>query len=53
MLASHSELDAQAAVGSIADDQTYAVFASSGGPTDANLRDHVGKIVIVYYYTPW
>ncbi|MGB0774856.1 MAG: hypothetical protein ACPG32_01510 [Akkermansiaceae bacterium] len=48
-----SDVNAQAAVGTIAADQTYAEFGAGSSTSDANLRDHLGKIVVIYYYTPW
>lgn len=44
---------AQAAVGTVSPDRNYAFFNASNILTDAAFYDHAGKIVVLYYHTPW
>ena len=48
-----TDVDAQLAVGSIADDHNYAEFDVSGNTTGRTIRGGAGNIVVLYYFTPW
>ncbi len=47
------ELSAQAVVGDVAPDQIYSVFGSGGSFSADSIRANTGKVVVLYYYTPW
>ena len=44
---------AQATVGTVSPNHSYAAFDVGGNLTDASIYDHAGEIVVIYYYTPW
>lgn len=46
---SHAQLD----VGATAQDVTITQFDSDGNLNNQNLYDSAGKVVVMFYYTPW
>lgn len=52
LLASALDARAQLGVGEFSDDVEFAVF-DGNTLTNHKLSDYGGRIVVLYYYTPW